>query len=409
MKATLISIGDELLNGMTTNTNATWIGKFLHERGIKLDSVVTISDDDQAIFSALDQAHKVTDLIIITGGLGPTKDDITKHSICRWLGDRMSFDETSYERIVQAFAKRNIPLTEAHKQQCYFPSSAMLIANDMGTAPGMLFRKDEVDIMSFPGVPYEMKHLMAEQLQDYWTKHSASAPHIHTWSTAGMGETSIHKLIVDIEDDFPETYQLAYLPSAGTVRVQLKAMAPDMHQFDEFAERIRVALGQLVFSESGESLAEALGGLLVQRNEMMISCESCTGGSIAKMITSNPGSSRYYFGSFVSYHNDFKTEIVGVDSTAIDDHGAVSEEVVRQMLVRSLHRSGVKYGVATSGIAGPGGGSTEKPVGTFWVSWGSRDHIRTKRLLVQRERLINIRYISNFALNSLRNFILKED
>ncbi len=408
MKLALLCIGDELLSGYTVNTNAHWIGNYLQELGLELDVTITCKDEDLHILRWLDELSSDYDLVITTGGLGPTKDDITKSAIATWLGVGLVWDQATYDRIREAFAQRGIRLTEAHKDQCHFPDGMDLVQNDMGTAPGMVVRHGDATVISLPGVPYEMKHLLKDKLSTVLIDHVDGATTTHTYMTAGMGETSIAEKIADLVDALPAHCAMAYLPSTGNVRVQLKSRREPDEQYDQAVKDLRERLGQIVFSESHENIAAALGRILVERDLKLTLCESCTGGYIAHQITSNSGSSRYYDGSFVSYANEFKSRVIGVSEQTLVAHGAVSEQVVREMVAGSLQVTQADVAIAVSGIAGPTGGTVEKPVGTFWVAWGSKGDIHTRKVLVQRDRMVNIRYISTFALNALRLYVINK-
>jgi len=408
MKLALLCIGDELLTGYTVNTNAHWIGDYLRQMGLQLDVAVTCRDEDLHILRWLDELSTDYDLVITTGGLGPTKDDITKSAIAAWLGVGLIWDQTTYDRIRAAFALRGIRLTEAHKDQCHFPEGVELVRNEMGTAPGMVCSNGEATVISLPGVPYEMKHLLKDKLIHVLTNYVDVATTTHTFMTAGTGETSIAESIADLVDTLPAHCTMAYLPSTGNVRVQLKSRRARDERFDTAVALFRERLGQIVFSETHENIAAALGRELVKRKMKLTLCESCTGGYLAHQITSNSGSSAYYDGSYVSYANEFKSRVIGVNEQSIIAQGAVSEQVVREMVAGSLAASGADVAIAVSGIAGPTGGTVEKPVGTFWVAWGSAGDIHARKVLVQRDRMVNIRYISTFALNALRLYVINK-
>lgn len=410
MIASIVTVGDELLNGQTIDTNSAWLGEKLNEIGVTLALKLSVGDTEEDIIDGLTYACSNSDIVLMTGGLGPTKDDITKIAIVNFLGDELVFSAPTYERIKNIFETRGRTVLEAHKQQCYMPSSAVLVDNPVGTAPGMWMRHDKMIILSMPGVPREMKEIMtqsglhkiAELVDDLSIKH-------YIIQTAGVGETTIAGKIEDIVDDFPPELSIAYLPSSGSVKLRVTAKTQDELRAKQLTEtsgqKIVDRLGSLVYGVGPDKLPHAIGKLCREKGIKIATAESCTGGGIGNMIVSVPGSSAYYQGSLVTYSNELKSSLLHVDSAIITEHGAVSEETVQEMLVGLVNRTHCDAGVAVSGIAGPGGGTADKPVGTIWIATGNKDTIVTRKLQLVRNRKMNIDYTITFALNELRLFI----
>ncbi len=410
MTANILIIGDEILIGQTIDTNSAVIAKHLNKIGIDVGIVLTVADDNQAIVNGLATIVKSSDLILTTGGLGPTKDDITKQALCAYFEDELDFKEDMYQGIKKAFAKRNIPVTEAHRLQCYIPSSAELCPNNMGTAPGMLFEKDEKKYFSMPGVPYEMEHLLTDYLIPLLQKESLESGIYHrTLLTAGTGETVLADMISDILSEIPEKIGIAYLPSLGSVKIRLTAkgeVEKDLAAMvDLFFKRIKNKLQEFVYGEEEESLEEHIGKLLLQKGLTLCTAESCTGGHIGHKITSVSGSSAYFEGGVVSYSNESKKKLLGVKEETLEQYGAVSEETVIEMQKGAIQLMNTSLSLSVSGIAGPTGGTKEKPVGTIWIACGDGNEIRTRKIVAGKTRLKNIEYATVYALNMLRQFV----
>ncbi|MCL4132426.1 UNVERIFIED_CONTAM: hypothetical protein GTU68_037302 [Idotea baltica] len=380
--------------------------------GIHSTEHASIADTWTAIHHTLDRALAENDIVIITGGLGPTKDDITKKALADFFGLEMYFDQDLYDRIAAAFLLRNIPLKDSHRQQCYMPQGIRILANGVGTAPGMLFERDGKYVISLPGVPFEMKNILQGDGHQFFSSLNSSFPYFQrTIMTAGQGETTIADQIDDILDAMPPNFKIAYLPSYGSVRLRVsstEAAGPDvMQQGQAIVDQLVERLGTLVFGYDDEPLAQAVGRLIADRGWMLALAESCTGGYMSHMITSIAGSSAYYSGGVVAYSNAVKAEMLSVDPKIIADHGAVSEATVRAMLEGVLNQLNSDIGISISGIAGPGGGTPDKPVGMIWVAYGQADDVRTKQLFINRNRDINIKYASHVALNLLREYIIE--
>jgi len=409
MKACIVTIGDEILIGQIIDSNSVWLSQQLTSLGIDVVRMMSISDDDQAIISALDECLALSDIILLTGGLGPTKDDITKKSLAQYFNRDMVFDQGLFNKICSYFNKTGIPVTELHRQQCYMPSDIVSLENNMGTAPGMIFKEGSKWIVSMPGVPYEMQHIFSEALLPELKEVIPSLDSIYyrTIRTAGVGETRLAELISDIIDDFPKQISLAYLPSLGHVKLRLttKEAYEYSQKLDAFVDRISERLGIKVYGYDNILLEEALKRDFEKAGLMLATAESCTGGFLGHRITSIPGSSSYFLGSIVCYSNDLKNKLLGVKSQTLKSHGAVSEETVLEMLEGVLNITGADIGVSVSGIAGPIGGTVEKPVGTIWMAWGNKENKKTRKLQLSKDRLKNIEYSSVAAMNSLRLFL----
>ncbi len=410
MKAAIITIGDELLNGQTIDTNSAWIAQRLNEIGVSLKTKYSVADEHDEIISAIHQVDDEVDIILTTGGLGPTKDDITKKAIADYLNVGMDFSQETYDRIVDLFGTRGIPIRQAHHDQCYMPSGSTLLTNARGTAPGMWMSNDKVIILSMPGVPYEMKSIMTEGglakikslVKDSYIKH-------YIIQTAGIGETSLAAMIEDIVEDFPPEVSIAYLPSLANVKLRVTAQGSGetriIELYEHFGRLVHERVAQYTFGTGATTLPEALGQLCKDRKVTIATAESCTGGGIAHQIIAIPGSSSYFLGTIVSYANSVKNQVLQVKKETLKNHGAVSEETVREMISGLLRCVPADVGVAVSGIAGPGGGTAEKPVGTIWIAVGSKEKVETHKLQLVKDRQINISYTINFAMNKMRLFI----
>ncbi len=410
MKAAVITVGDELLNGQTIDTNSAWIGQELNKIGVTLTTKIAAPDLHEDIIRALEVASEKAELILMTGGLGPTKDDITKKSIADYIGDSMIFSESTYRRIEDFFKKRNRKILQAHRDQCYIPSKAQLVQNPRGTAPGMWFEHKNKIILSMPGVPGEMKAIMNTAGLDM-IKKLVKDSHIKHYiiQTAGVGETTLAEAIDDIVDSFPNEVSIAYLPNIGRVKLRITAKTKTQKDAEELSQKygqlITERVEKYVFGIGDITLSAALGQLCKAKSIKISTAESCTGGGIGNTIVSQAGSSAYYEGTIVSYSNQLKTSLLGVSTSTLNTHGAVSKQTVTEMVAGLIKLTHTDVGLAVSGIAGPGGGTPDKPVGTIWLAVGSRENIITKKLQLARDRTMNISYTITLALNELRLFI----
>ena len=410
MKATIVTIGDEILIGQITDTNSAWLGDELTKLGIEVVSMMTISDKKEDIHRALELSVD-SDLVVCTGGLGPTKDDITKKAIADYVGSDLVMDEALSQKIEAYFMRIGIPFLEAHREQCLMPEKAQSLTNEMGTAPGMLFKKGKRHILSMPGVPHEMK----------WIFHNSFAPLLDTLretplkiyhktiKTVGRGESRIAEDIQDIVDELPPYISMSYLPSLGSVKLRLTARHAEdkTKEVDAFVSRIVKRIHFLVYGYDKTTLEESLRDMLIEKGLKVATAESCTGGFLAHRLTSVPGSSGYYMGSIIAYDYGPKKTLLGVTPATLESVGAVSEETVKEMLAGLFTRFEVDLGVAVSGIAGPGGALPDKPVGTIWMAWGSSTQVHTRKLTLTKNRIKNIEYTAVAAMNALRKFCLE--
>jgi len=369
MRAELISIGDELLLGQTVNTNASWIGEQLAKIGVRLYQVSTITDEADHILNALDEAATRAEIILLTGGLGPTKDDITKEVLCSYFNTELEMNEEVLAWIVEAFSKLGLQKLDVNRQQAALPKAARVIRNYMGTASGMWFEKEGKVFISMPGVPYEMKAMMKNEiLPALQEKFNTSALQYSTILTQGMGESFLAERIKDWEDRLrAEGLGLAYLPSPGIVKLRVSAPAEHENLLAGYIEELYQLIPELIYGEGTVKLEKVIGELLLKAGSTLATAESCTGGAISSSITSVLGSSAYFKGAIVSYSNTAKTAELGVSKELLKEYGAVSEAVALQMAKGAAQAFQSDYAISTTGIAGSDGGTEEKPVGTVWI------------------------------------------
>ncbi len=409
MKASIVTIGTEILIGQIIDTNSAYLGEKLGETGVEIASRFSVSDNKKDMLKVLKRAQEDADIVIITGGLGPTKDDITKKVLAEYFGREMYFDENQYEILKEFFVKINRPTTRAHKEQCNFPVNTEFLSNAMGTAPGMLFTFEDTLFLSMPGVPYEMKYITENHVVPLLLSKRENHIYHHTIQTAGTGESVLAELIEDIEDGLPEHIDIAYLPSLGKVRVRVSGTGLSESsikaEVNTVVEQIESRISKFVFGKNQDSIESKVGELLKSNSATLSCAESCTGGNISRLITSVPGSSAYFEGAIISYSNRLKREKLGVKEESLKKFGAVSQEVVEEMIDGALSALGTDYAIAVSGIAGPGGGTKEKPVGTIYIGVGSQSNKHIRRLQLTKNRAKNIEYTSYAAMNLLRLFI----
>ncbi len=412
MKVHIITIGDEILIGQIVDTNSAWMARQLNLIGAEITWITTASDEADAIKYALKNALADADVVLMTGGLGPTKDDITKKSIAEFFGVDMVFHQESYDRILRLFERWGRSTTPAHREQCYMPANATILKNKMGTAPGMWFEYEKQVVVSMPGVPMEMKYLMELEVIPRLKEYFPGRPIGHrTILTVGEGESRIAAKLEDIESSLPTSLKLAFLPGLGQVRLRLTGRHPDVselnRELDEYSVKIKERLREFVFGEETEKLEEIVGKVLLERGLTVATAESCTGGYLAHRITTIPGSSAYFLGSTVAYANEVKMKQLGVRSETLEQHGAVSEETVVEMVQGALKLFESNIAIAISGIAGPDGGTPEKPVGTIWLAIGNKYKTQTLKLQLSKDRLRNIEYTAVQGLNMIRLFALE--
>lgn len=413
MKVQLITVGDEILIGQIVDTNSSWMARQLNLAGARIAGITSVGDQEEDIGRALEEALRQADAVLMTGGLGPTKDDITKKTLARFFGVELEFHQPTYDRILRFFERLGRSTTPAHRQQCYMPANATLLLNKMGTAPGMWFERNGKIIVSMPGVPYEMEYLMEHEVIPRLKRFFPGLPIAHrTILTAGEGESRIAEQLEQIEDELPPHIKLAYLPNLGQVRLRLSGSLADeealKRDLDFYAKKIVEALNSLVFGSEADRLEAAIGRLLQEQGKMLVTAESCTGGYLAHLITSVPGSSNYFKGSIIAYSNEVKMKQLMVSPQTLETYGAVSEQTVAEMVKGAVKLLEADVAIAVSGIAGPGGGTPEKPVGTIWMAVGDSTRVLTRRIYAGKDRLKNIEYSSVHALNFVRQFLMQE-
>ncbi len=406
MKVELISIGDELLIGQTVNTNATWIGEQLSLRGVAVIYGTTIQDDENSITSSLSLAMNRSDVVIITGGLGPTLDDITKSTLAKFFDTSLVIDESVLARIQDYFEKRELEMLDVNIQQAALPESAYVLKNDLGTASGMWFEEGGKVVISLPGVPYEMKHILGgEGFKRLFERFNIDLLYSKTISFQGIGESYLAEQIQDVEIELiKKGVKLAYLPSTSALRMRFNAVDSKLNQaiIEDAINTIEARLPRYLYARNEVSLSEVVGALLLTQEKTLATVESCTGGGIANEITKIAGCSKYFKGSIVCYANEVKISNVNVSEVALEKYGAVSREVVEQMAINGKAKLNVDYCISTSGVAGPDGGSSEKPVGFVWIAIATPEGVFSlnKTFGNSRERIIKSAVLT--SLNLLR-------
>lgn len=404
----IISIGDELLIGQTINTNASWMGTQLADNGIKVSHVATISDSWDAISGALHDAQGRSQVVLITGGLGPTKDDITKQVLCAYFDTTLVLDEQVLHHVESFFIKRNRPMLEVNKLQAMVPESCEVLFNDQGTAPGMWFEKDGTIFVSMPGVPYEMKYLMEAHVIPRLSERFPLKKLVQrTYLTQGIGESFLAAKIEDWENQLREEgLDLAYLPSPGMVKLRITSNSGNQERVNYFGSLLKEMIPTYLYGEEEETLAEVVGKLLEARKETIGTVESCTGGALMANLTSISGSSAYVLGGLITYSNELKMKLANVKSDTLECFGAVSEETVFEMASGGKEVLGTDWMISVSGIAGPLGGSEEKPVGTVWIAIDGPGRKISRKFLFGSDRHRTVQMTVLTALNLLRCEIL---
>lgn len=414
INASIITIGDELLIGQTIDTNSAFIAQELNKIGVWVRRRVAVGDNYNEIWKTLDEESRDSQIIIITGGLGPTADDITKPLLCQYFGGKLVVDENVLKHVKYLFEKiyrRPGPILERNLKQAEVPDVCKVLHNERGTAPGMLFTRGNNVYFSLPGVPHEMKGLMATQVVPYIEKKFRLPAIVHkTAFTAGAGESMIAELLIDYEAKLPAHIKLAYLPNYGMVKLRLTSHGNSKEVVEKemlpYFEELQNLVKEYLVTNEDEGLEVVIGKMLKEKNKTMGTAESCTGGYIAHLITSVAGSSAYYKGTVVSYANEVKENVLGVQPAILKSKGAVSEDTVKEMVKGAIETLNVDYVLATSGIMGPDGGSDEKPVGTVWIAAGNIEKTATIKLNLRFDRQRNISMTATAALNFLRKFIL---
>ena len=407
VKAELLTIGDEILYGQIVNTNSQWMGAELSKVGIRVVRNTTVGDLENEILKSFAEAEQRADIILITGGLGPTSDDLTKPCLAKFFDCGMSINEEALAEVTEFFVSRGRALTEVNRLQASLPVCCEKVTNRMGTAPGMWFHRNGKVFVSMPGVPHEMKTMMREIIIPKLLS-TFQTPLIHHTliRTVGIGESFLAEKISDWERSLPPHIRLAYLPGYGEVKLRLTAFGTDREvlqkETQQLVEAIKPLAGEYIFAIGDEPLEAILGQSLREKKLTVSVAESCTGGYLAHLITSVPGSSDYFTGGIVAYSNEVKVNDLGVKKETLQVHGAVSEATVKEMASLVRKKFGTDIGVATSGVAGPGGGTADKPVGTVWIAYADRNAVTARKLKLSKERIINIKVAAVNVLNLIR-------
>lgn len=410
--AELLTIGDEILYGQIVDTNSQWMSVALDQVGVRVIRKTTVGDEEQEILTAFAEAEKRADIILITGGLGPTSDDLTKPCLAKYFGCELKIHEEALAEVTEFFKSRGRELTELNRQQAALPSCCTKITNPVGTAPGMWFERKGKVFVSMPGVPHEMKKMMTERIIPKLRQIFQMPVILHQIiRTVGIGESILAERIQPWEKALPPHIKLAYLPNLGEVKLRLTATGEKMEELkadlEEQKESLKSLAGDYIYGYGEEPLEQVIGNLLREHKLTLSIAESCTGGYLSHLITSIPGSSEYFLGTMIPYAYDIKMRQLGVKPEILEKYGAVSEPTIVEManIVRAKFNTDI--GVATSGIAGPGGATPDKPVGLIWIAYSDKYQTVTKKLLLSKDRMINIRMASVAVLNLIRLSLTK--
>lgn len=406
MQAEIITIGDELLIGQVVDTNSAWLGSTLGDDGIKVIQITSVQDNAAQIVQAVNDALSRADIVLMTGGLGPTKDDITKKTLAEMFGMKLVRNEQVYEMVGKQLALRGIAFTELNQGQALVPDGCTVLPNRNGTAPGMWFERDGKVLISMPGVPFEMKALVKDEVLPRLRKHFALDANVHrTIITFGLAESILADTIASWEEALPPYLHLAYLPSALCIRLRLSAYEIDRQkaeqEIESQIEKLSKVIPHYIIGSEDDSLESVTGTLLKTRGETLATAESCTGGNIAHRFTAMPGASEYFKGGVVAYSNEVKIALLGVDPESLNRYGAVSQSVAEQMAEGVRRATGATYGISTTGIAGPTGGTPEKPVGTVWMAVATPNGVFSRRMVFGSVRSQNIERASSNCINLL--------
>jgi nicotinamide-nucleotide amidase len=414
MKTEIITIGDEILIGQIIDTNSAWMGQQLNLHGIEVYQVTSVHDDHNHILKTFAEAEKNADLILITGGLGPTKDDITKKCLCEYFETELVFHPEVFEHVQSLLSSRNVTINKLNRDQALLPANCTVLHNSAGTASGMWFERSGTIFISMPGVPFEMEAIMTEEVFPRLIKLGIMQSIVHkTVLTIGLPESMLAEKIEKWEDALPDFIKLAYLPSPISVRLRLSAYGTDQAlleaEITKQVKELHTIIPEYIFGYDDDNLALVIGRMLVESSQSLAVAESCTGGNIAHFITSNPGSSAYFKGGVVSYSNEIKTKLLDVPSEMIESFGAVSQQVAEAMAIGAKKTLNTDYSLATTGIAGPDGGTAEKPVGTVWIAVAGPSGVKSEKFIFRHNRERNIIRSTQTALNLLRTFILTDN
>lgn len=413
MQAELLTIGDEILIGQIVNTNAVWMAKELNAIGVSIKQITSVSDASQHITDALDEALTRADIVLITGGLGPTKDDITKTTLCDYFNVGLKKEEKVINFIKENFAKRGIEFLPVHELQALILENSEILFNHYGTAPGMWIEHKGKIIICMPGVPFEMKGIMSKYVLPK-LKTQFNLPFIihKTIVTIGLPESTVADMISEVEDGLPKHIKLAYLPNFGMVRLRLSGIGNDeillKNEIENYASQILAIVPSINIAATDDlKPEEIIGQLLTKTKQTLAIAESCTGGYISHLITTVPGSSQYFIGSLIAYSYQIKINNLGVKAETLEKHGAVSEECVKEMVIGIKNHFKSDFAVSTTGIAGPGGATPDKPVGLVWVAVAGPNGIETRKIMANGERINVIERTTLVALDMLRRSILE--
>ncbi len=413
MKAEIISIGDEILIGQIVDTNSAWIATRLNLAGIGIYQITSVHDNLEHILKALEEAKGRTDLALITGGLGPTRDDLTKAALCEFFNTELQFHQPTFDHIANIFKNRGIPVNRLNRDQAMVPANCTVIPNALGTAPGMWFETGGTIYISMPGVPFEMKAMVSNEVIPRLIATGKTRAIFHkTILTQGIPESLLSERIGDWESNLPQHISLAYLPSPMAVRLRLSAYGDDSDHLksdvEKQVESLLSLIGESVYGYDDDTLAQAIGRLLLERKATLSVAESCTGGYLAHLITLTPGCSQWFRGSVTAYANGLKTALLNVSSDTLEQYGAVSRETALEMVMGVRKVIQTDYAIATTGIAGPDGGSGEKPVGTVWIAVAGPAKYSCEKFVYDNNRERNILRASQTGLQMLRKLIIQE-
>lgn len=413
IKAEIITIGDELLIGQVIDTNSAWIARELNSIGIVVAQITSISDTQDQIINSLTAASERVNLVLVTGGLGPTNDDITKIAINEYFNTHFIKNQQVLNHIEKLLFNRGLPMNRLNIAQADVPEKATILPNSLGTAPGLWLEHNKIIYVFMPGVPYEMKSIFSNELIPQ-IKNQFSGPSIFhkTLMLYGIAESVLALRIEEWESSLPSTIKLAYLPSLGTIRLRLTAMGEANSKLEDLisfeVKKLLPLIKDYYFGNDDETLEIVVGKLLKDNNKTVATAESCTGGTVAGLLTSNSGSSAFFKGGIIAYSNEVKTSVLKVDESILHNYGAVSEQVVRVMAEETLELMQVDYSVSVSGVSGPDGGTPEKPVGTVWIGIASKNSVHAVKFNFENDRARNIKRAANAALNELRKMILSD-
>lgn len=410
MNATLINIGDELLIGQVINTNAAWMAAELEKNNIHVQHVVVIADDYSDISLTLQEELSKSDVVLLSGGLGPTKDDITKKVLCDFFNAKLVVHEPSLVNVTDFFQKRGLPTSENNRMQALVPDCCEPLLNKVGTAPGMWFEREGKIVVSLPGVPFEMQWLMSTYVVPQLVTHLGQEAILHkTILTCGIGESFLAEKIEAWETSLPSNFRLAYLPEAGKVRLRLSVRGNDkaflQHQMDVELASLQLLISDYIYGYDNDTFSTVIGRSLIAKKQTIATAESCSGGLLAHRLTEVSGASNYYLGGIIAYSNELKIKLLGVSSQTLDQYGAVSEQTALEMARGCQRHLGVDYAVATTGISGPIGGTDEKPLGTVWIAIASPTEVKATKYVFRTTRTQHQERTANQALYDLWQII----